>query len=207
MFAAAAAGTAAAGSRSMLQPESTPGAGSGDAPPRRRRDSGTHASGGSVHGSGSVRSGASASLAQVSSVKASAVLDDMGLDWSMHTPTGQQGQLARTERGVKFFHREAAQEGARAGTPRQRRVSRAQTGKQLVPVLHPDRPFYRAWTNVLLVLLIWTATVTPFQVAFLEEDSLQMNGFWFISERVCDCLFGVDFRACPRLACRGLLAR
>jgi hypothetical protein len=201
MFAAAAAGTAAAGRRSMpLQPDSTPGHGSGDAPPRRRRSSGTlGSSGGSVHGSGSARAGASAALAQVSSFKASAALDDMGLDWSMHTPTSGTSQG-----GAKFFNRAAAQEGARGDAPR---VSRAQTGKQLVPVLHPDRPFYRAWTNVLLVLLIWTATVTPFQVAFLEEDSLQINGFWFITERVCDCLFGVDFRACPRYGCCGVLAR
>ena len=30
------------------------------------------------------------------------------------------------------------------------------------------------------------------QVAFLEEDSLSATGFWFITERVCDVLFGCD---------------
>lgn len=103
----------------------------------------------------------------------------------MHKPSGLD--LARHS-SVHFFNKADA---TRKAT---RHFSQTSIGaKQCVPVFHPDRLPYRCWTNVLLVLLIWTSTITPFQVSFLGSESQSDSGFWFISERVCDCLFGIDF--------------
>ena len=97
---------------------------------------------------------ASASLARVSSFKAAAVLDSIGLDWSMHSPSTR-----RDAAKSKFFDR-AVILAATTQRPHNAHARR----EALIPVIHPDRLFYRVWTNILLVLLVWTATVTPFQV-------------------------------------------
>ena len=153
MLAGAAAGNVRSDSRRFLpiqEPTSSVAFPDAGGPPMRRRSSGGSLADLARVGGGTPQ--ARTSLAQVSSFRASAVLDSMGLDWTMHTP------LSRNAGKSKFFDPIAAATEPHPPSSHARHDA-------LIPVIHPDRLFYRVWTNVLLILLIWTATVTPFQVS------------------------------------------
>ncbi len=54
--------------------------------------------------------------------------------------------------------------------------------------IHPDSRFKKAWSIVLLVLLLYVATIMPFRIAF-EDTS---TGVWFYLDYVLDFLFFID---------------
>ena len=141
MLAGAAAGTVRAESKRYLPfqdiQDSRPSVAFPDTAPVRRRSSGSSLADAARGGTPAART----SLAQLSSFRASAVLDNIGLDWSMHTPSSRDAAKS------KFFDR-----GAIAASVAHPRTSRARRDA-LIAVIHPDRPFYRVWTNVLLILL------------------------------------------------------
>ena len=141
MLAGAAAGSVRAESKRFLPfqdiQDTHPSVAFPDAAPMRRRSSG----GSLADAARGSTPAARTSLAQVSTFRASAVLDNMGLDWSMHTPSSRDATKS------KFFDRAAiAADVAHPRTSHARRDA-------LIPVIHPDRLFYRVWTNVLLILL------------------------------------------------------
>lgn len=55
-------------------------------------------------------------------------------------------------------------------------------------VIDPRSTFIKNWEYQILVLLLFTSTVTPFEVAFLE---VSIDALFFIN-RIVDCLFLVD---------------
>jgi hypothetical protein len=56
-------------------------------------------------------------------------------------------------------------------------------------IINPDGKFMSAWTVILLIALLYTATVMPYFVAFSEN--LPEN--WFMVELVFDLVFIIDF--------------
>ena len=44
------------------------------------------------------------------------------------------------------------------------------------------------WDQTIMLILIWTALVTPFEVSFLEPD----YNWLFVVNRVIDCIFLTD---------------
>ncbi|MEE4248579.1 MAG: hypothetical protein V2I33_24640 [Kangiellaceae bacterium] len=56
-------------------------------------------------------------------------------------------------------------------------------------VIHPASRFKSLWNIVLVILLLYTATIMPFRMAFIETDWYTP---WFFIELVIDALFVVD---------------
>jgi hypothetical protein len=56
-------------------------------------------------------------------------------------------------------------------------------------MIHPDGYFKKVWNIVLTWLLIYTATVMPYRMAFIKTEFL---GPWFIAELIIDFLFFCD---------------
>jgi len=52
----------------------------------------------------------------------------------------------------------------------------------------PDSKFKKYWQYVLMILLIYTAFITPIRLAFIEE----FNIIWFSLELIVDILFFLD---------------
>jgi hypothetical protein len=81
--------------------------------------------------------------------------------------------------------REAAQRGAAAAKRSLARVH------EPMALLHPASAFMRRWDVVTLVLLAFTATVTPFEVCFLDPVIDVHDGLFWV-DRLVDLLFAVD---------------
>ena len=75
---------------------------------------------------------------------------------------------------------------------RLRGVGKCAFNKLAQGVFLPTSVFLKLWTVVLLVLIAWTALVTPFQVSFLDEGILSYSSVWFALERGADALFALD---------------
>jgi len=58
-------------------------------------------------------------------------------------------------------------------------------------LIHPASLFMRRWDIVTLVLLAFTATVTPFEVCFLNPDVDLRDGLFWV-DRLVDLLFAFD---------------
>ena len=56
-------------------------------------------------------------------------------------------------------------------------------------MFHPNRWPKTAWNGVLMSLLIYTATVMPYRMAFIESE---FGDDWFYTEIVIDSLFFID---------------
>jgi len=56
-------------------------------------------------------------------------------------------------------------------------------------MFHPNKKPRNIWNAILAVLLIYTATVMPFSMAFIEAERW---GSWFVMDLVIDCLFFLD---------------
>jgi hypothetical protein len=57
-------------------------------------------------------------------------------------------------------------------------------------MFHPERWPKSTWNLILALLLIYTATVMPFRIAFIEA---KLFSTWFYIDTVVDALFLVDF--------------
>lgn len=57
-------------------------------------------------------------------------------------------------------------------------------------LIHPDKSLKKVWNVILTMLLIYTATVMPYRMAFIESV---MWDDWFIAELIIDILFFTDF--------------
>ena len=66
--------------------------------------------------------------------------------------------------------------------------SRARLPKNAKYIIDPKSKFQQQWDIVMMILLIYTATVTPFEVGFLEADW----NFLFFLNRFVDLCFCVD---------------
>lgn len=55
-------------------------------------------------------------------------------------------------------------------------------------VILPDDPFKKKWDFLIIVVLIFTAIVSPYRIAFINFDSLT----WVIIESSIDVIFSVD---------------
>lgn len=53
---------------------------------------------------------------------------------------------------------------------------------------HPESKFIKAWSFIILLLLIYTASVVPYRLCFIEETIMS----WFILENIIDSLFFCD---------------
>ena len=52
----------------------------------------------------------------------------------------------------------------------------------------PSSQFKTFWNIIVILLLLYTSTVVPYQVAFVDEDTLMMVAV----NSLVDVLFGVD---------------
>jgi uncharacterized membrane protein (DUF485 family) len=57
-------------------------------------------------------------------------------------------------------------------------------------MFHPDKKPKSIWNLVLIFLLLYTATVMPYRIAFIEASFGEP--WWYVSITV-DILFGIDF--------------
>jgi hypothetical protein len=57
-------------------------------------------------------------------------------------------------------------------------------------MFHPSNLPKRLWNVVLTFLLIYTATVMPYKIAFIDVTP---DSPWFVFDLVIDCLFFTDF--------------
>ena len=55
-------------------------------------------------------------------------------------------------------------------------------------IIMPSSQFKTFWNIIVILLLLYTSTVVPYQVAFVDEDTLMMTAF----NSLVDVLFGVD---------------
>ncbi len=65
--------------------------------------------------------------------------------------------------------------------------------EEMVPwlMVHPNTMFKMVWSVILVVLLLYSAFVTPLRVAFFADQSTEDLG-WLITESIVDCSFGFD---------------
>jgi hypothetical protein len=57
-------------------------------------------------------------------------------------------------------------------------------------MFHPNSASKTIWNMILTLLLVYTATVMPYRIAFIESE---MFDSWFWVGLVVDVLFGIDF--------------
>ena len=55
-------------------------------------------------------------------------------------------------------------------------------------ILYPDDTFVIYWNRLITLLLIYTATVTPYRIAFIDSDPLE----WVVADLVIDFFFFID---------------
>jgi|LauGreDrversion4_2_1035121.scaffolds.fasta_scaffold154438_1 hypothetical protein len=55
-------------------------------------------------------------------------------------------------------------------------------------VILPDDPFKKKWDLLIACMLIFTALVSPYRIAFVDIDSTE----WTVIETIIDCIFGID---------------
>ncbi|OMJ85032.1 hypothetical protein SteCoe_13754 [Stentor coeruleus] len=55
-------------------------------------------------------------------------------------------------------------------------------------ILMPTSPIKKVWTIINMILLMWTASVTPYEICFIDDTS----GAWFGIDLVIDILFFID---------------
>ena len=55
--------------------------------------------------------------------------------------------------------------------------------------IHPESRFKKLWSVILVILLIYVATIMPFNIAFISVDEAPI---WFIIDTVIDFSFLVD---------------
>ena len=96
------------------------------------------------------------------------------------------GKLNKINRDIQLF-------GARKiayTTKESRQFFRSDTRSKLdtTCVLLAKNPFRRVWSTIISLLLLYTATVTPYQVCFVEEE----DDTWFIIGSIIDGLFFID---------------
>jgi hypothetical protein len=53
-------------------------------------------------------------------------------------------------------------------------------------IILPDDHFKKKWDILITIMLLFTALVSPYRIAFIENDSLP----WVIIETATDCVFG-----------------
>ena len=56
-------------------------------------------------------------------------------------------------------------------------------------LIHPNSSFKKAWNSVLILIMLYTAVVTPYRVAFMEQ---QFWDWWTVMDVVMDALFCTD---------------
>lgn len=55
-------------------------------------------------------------------------------------------------------------------------------------LIFPDDVFYAYWSGIITVILMYTATVTPYKICFMDEEPLGFK----ITDWVIDVLFFSD---------------
>ena len=55
-------------------------------------------------------------------------------------------------------------------------------------VILPDDPFKKKWDLIIALMLIFSAVVSPYRIAFVDVDTRE----WTAIETIIDCIFGVD---------------
>ncbi|KAJ3103572.1 hypothetical protein HDU97_009992 [Phlyctochytrium planicorne] len=62
--------------------------------------------------------------------------------------------------------------------------------KRLIPLLDPNSRFLRRWDALAMLMLLFTASVTPFETAFVSNDGVV--DLLFLINRLVDCIFAID---------------
>ncbi|KAJ3099526.1 hypothetical protein HDU97_002969 [Phlyctochytrium planicorne] len=62
--------------------------------------------------------------------------------------------------------------------------------KRLIPLLDPNARFLRRWDALAMLMLLFTASVTPFETAFISNDGVV--DFLFLINRLVDLIFMID---------------
>lgn len=52
----------------------------------------------------------------------------------------------------------------------------------------PDDPIKQKWDLLITFMLLFTALVSPYRIAFVDYDSQ----IWVVVETITDCIFGLD---------------
>lgn len=58
-------------------------------------------------------------------------------------------------------------------------------------LLLPNSQFLRVWHLIVVVLLIWSATIIPFRIGFYSDETVTYDA-WVITEIIVDVFFMVD---------------
>ena len=72
---------------------------------------------------------------------------------------------------------------------------RSRRNDEILPgtaMLTPDGPFVEKWDIVMLILLSYTALVTTYEIAFIEDTPISLQSGLFVANRVVDCGFLID---------------
>ena len=57
-------------------------------------------------------------------------------------------------------------------------------------MFHPGRTPAKVWNIILMLLLLYTATIMPYKIAFIEVEPMSN---WFFVDIIIDALFFTDF--------------
>jgi len=57
-------------------------------------------------------------------------------------------------------------------------------------LVSPEAPFFRAWDPTIMLLLVITASLTPYEVAFLEEVAQDFDALWWLNRFIDVCFVG-----------------
>ena len=55
-------------------------------------------------------------------------------------------------------------------------------------IILPDDPFKERWEITITLLLLFTAIVTPYRIAFTDSDDTP----WLVIDNMTDCMFFID---------------
>jgi len=58
-------------------------------------------------------------------------------------------------------------------------------------LLLPNSSFLRAWHLIVVVLLLWSATIIPFRIGFFSDETIRVDA-WVVTEIIVDMFFLID---------------
>ena len=106
----------------------------------------------------------------------------------------EEGEDQKYEKEFKLKHNRSMTDEERAELKKQRdneyeesnRLRKLKTYTYFV--ILPDDPFKKKWDLLIACMLIFTALVSPYRIAFVDIDSTE----WTVIETIIDCIFGID---------------
>ena len=119
--------------------------------------------------------------------------DDQYITSQRNIPITDHYENIHTKKSSPILNLENDDDDEDSVSPRKRRATKVDASRARIPadakwIINPKSTFQSRWDVLMMVLLIYTAIVTPFETGFVETSM----GFLFVLNRFVDFWFFID---------------